>query len=114
MSSYTPDVWVIVKLAGSKVQDSPYYRVLAGWYGGFAGSDSWKMNSGITKIVDCGTHYEIFGHSGSVYLCNKSVERFSGYTRSIFQSYANDNSDEVAISHINISEILGEFTNGAE
>lgn len=85
MRTYTPDVWIIVKIHSPK--HGTHHRVLAGWYGGYAGSDSWKMNSGITEIKDFGDRYEFAGESGSVYICYKTAERTSGYTRSILMYY---------------------------
>ena len=51
MSDYTPDRWVIVKIVTPKER---LYKVFASWSGGYNGSDSWKMNSGITQasLVD--------------------------------------------------------------
>jgi len=100
-----PDVWVIVELSGTKVKDR-YYRVLAGWYGGYTGGDSWKMSSGITKIIDKDKFWEIHNESGSIYNCYKDIERFSGQTRNIYQSYQKDNTDEVTIKHIPIQQCL--------
>ena len=107
---YAPDVWVIVEISGSKVENSPYHRVLAGWYGGFTGSDEWKMNSGITQIIDKGNWYEIHGHSGSIYNCNKQVERLSSYTGSIFSSYAEKNCDDMSLKIVDIADILERYT----
>lgn len=108
MSQYNPDVWIIAELSGSKVE-SRYHRILAGWYGGFAGSDSWKMSSGITRIVDKDTHWEIHNTSGSIYNCHKEVERFSGYTQNVYQSYYGENTDEVSINHVTMESILGKY-----
>lgn len=46
MNEYTPDNWVVVFLNG----DDPHYRVLVGWSGGYLTGDSWRMNSGITRV----------------------------------------------------------------
>ena len=108
MSQYNPDVWVIVELSGSKVE-SRYHRILAGWYGGFAGSNSWKMSSGITRIVDKDTHWEIHNTSGSIYNCNKEVERFSGYTQNVYQSYYGENTEEVSVNHVTVESILEKY-----
>lgn len=108
MNEYNPDVWIIVELSGSKVEKR-YHRVLAGWYGGFAGSDRWKVSSGITRIVDKDTHWEIHNTSGSIYNCHKEVERFSGYTSNVYQSYHGENTDEVAMNHVTLESILGKY-----
>ena len=89
MSQYKPDRWVIVEL---KYNDSEEVtrKILSSWYGGYAGSDSWRLSSGITEIVDADTHYEIHNESGSVYLCNKQSQGMSGYTAGIFESFVKD------------------------
>lgn len=89
MSTYTPDRWVIVEL---KMNDSEerHRKVLASWYGGYGGSDSWKLSSGITNIVEHENHYEIHNYSGSVYNCSKHSVGMSGYTSGIFASFEKD------------------------
>ena len=62
-----PDNWTVIKIKG----DDPHYRVLAGWSGGYAQGDSWKLNSGIVKVEDDGLHWLFYGDSGSVYHCHK-------------------------------------------
>ena len=99
MSAYTPDVWVIVEISGSKVPET-YRRILSGWYGGFTNGDSWKMSSGILDIIDRGDHWEIPNHSGSVYFCYKNREQFSRYTSSIYESYTDQNNEEFIMKHI--------------
>lgn len=82
--NYTPDAWVIVKVPS---ENDTHYRILAGWYGGFAGGDSWKLSSGITKIDESELLYSIHNTSGSIYTCYKNCERMSGYMSMIFTSY---------------------------
>ena len=85
MSTYTPDRWVIVEM---KLNDDAEVtrKVLASWYGGYGGSDSWRLSSGITEIVDADSHYEIHNESGSVYRCGKNSQGMSGYTASVFNT----------------------------
>lgn len=89
MSTYTPDRWVIVKI--QKEGGKPYFRVFAGWYGGFTQGDSWKMSSGIEKSIDRGDHYEIHNASGSIYKCwkgeNGGDTGMSGYMMSVYLDY---------------------------
>lgn len=66
--TYTPDNWVIIKIKG----DDPHYKILAGWSGGYTQSDSWQMNSGITKVEETEFLYRFHGWSGSVYECGKN------------------------------------------
>ena len=69
MSNYWPDNWVVIKLKG----DDPHYRVLAGWSGGYTIGDSWRMNSGITKVTEDDSSYHFSGSSGSTYSCGKQA-----------------------------------------
>lgn len=75
MSSYNPDKWLIVKINS----DTPHYRVFGSWYGGYLGSDSWRLNSGITKVSEDSDYYLFEGSSGSVYKCHKQTYGASGY-----------------------------------
>jgi hypothetical protein len=111
MSEYHPDVWVIVKISGAAVEE-PYYRVFSGWYGGYTGSDSWKMNSGITKIVKDDNGYEIYGFSGSTYFCHKNTEKMSMYMSSVLsgmQKQADERGD-MTLEVVGIDTILDKFT----
>ena len=65
MSEYIPDNWVIIKIK----DDDPHYRVLAGWSGGYLTSDSWRMNSGITRVEKDTDAWKFYGSSGSCYEC---------------------------------------------
>jgi hypothetical protein len=85
MSEYTPDRWVIVEINSD--EHGKIRKVLASWYGGFAGADEWRMNSGIEKVIDQGTYYDVYGYSGSIYKCAKGAEGMSAYTSGIYESY---------------------------
>lgn len=67
MNEYHPDNWAIIFLDGS----DPHYRILAGWSGGYALSDTWRLNSGITNVEENDTSYLFYGSSGSCYVCGK-------------------------------------------
>jgi hypothetical protein len=109
MSFYTPDAWHILKIDGYKSEDGPIYKVLAGWYGGYAGSDSWKLNSGITKITDCGDYYDIDGYSGSTYRCYKRVERFTGLMYGMLDHWMANKDSGLTIEPVSIEEALKQF-----
>lgn len=68
MSTYTPDKWVILKLNN---KGETAYKVLAGWSGGYLDGQSWKINSGITKVEEDDNYLLFHGYSGSVYKCHK-------------------------------------------
>lgn len=108
MSDYHPDKWVGVKISG--YEDSPpIYKIFACWYGGYAGSDSWKLNSGITKATLVENHFEFEGSSGSVYFCGKDNYGTSGYGFSVLSGMI-DKSSQRGIT----IEILPEETNWLE
>ena len=66
MSEYTPDKWVIVDY-GNEYPDTQRYAVLAGWYGGFAGSNSWKRSSPVVKFGIGDNKIRAYTESGSIY-----------------------------------------------
>ena len=70
-----PDYWCIFKIPNKE----PIYKVFATWKGGYLGSDSWRSNSGIKKVIDKETHYEIIGLSGSIYTCYKTAYGTTSY-----------------------------------
>lgn len=67
MSTHIPDNWVVIKVKSEKV----HYRILAGWSGGYLNGDSWRLNSGITRMDVVGNDYHFYGSSGSCYICGK-------------------------------------------
>ena len=69
MSEYAPDKWLVVKITGNDLP--PVHKVFACWYGGYLGSDSWKLNSGITKVTETSDYFFFDGSSGSTYVCHK-------------------------------------------
>jgi hypothetical protein len=85
MSDYTPNRWVIVEI--NSPEHGKIRKVLGSWYGGYLGSDSWRMNSGITQVIDQGEYYDVVGYSGSVYKCYKGAEGMSAYTAGVFEVY---------------------------
>ena len=110
--SYIPDVWTIVKIESP--EHGKVYKVLAGWYGGFAGSDEWKLNSGIESYVQDTKTGEISfrGFSGSVYVCHPNTERFSGLTASIYKRFEDDCKDRgMTFEHIPYESFVTEFSN---
>ena len=107
MSTYNPDKWLVVKITGNDLP--PVHKVFACWYGGYAGSDSWKLNSGITKATLEGNVFSFEGSSGSVYECHKDIYGTNMYGGSVLENMiatAKDNGISI--------EILPEDTNWLE
>jgi hypothetical protein len=76
MSDYAPDRWTIIRIHAT---GQIIYKVFASWSGGYTGSDSWKINSGITRATLVGDRWEFDGSSGSVYSCHKDGYGTNGY-----------------------------------
>lgn len=88
---YQPDVWQLVKIQlndGSPVM----YKVLAGWYGGYGGSDAWKLSSACLRAdLEMETGCIVFhNESGSQYRGTPHGRRFSGLTGNIYQHLVKD------------------------
>ena len=66
---YTCDNWVVIFLNGG----DPHYRLLVGTSGGYTTWDSWRMNSGITRVEEDEHYFYFYGSSGSCYKCYKEA-----------------------------------------
>jgi hypothetical protein len=76
MSDYTPDRWTVIRIQAT---GQTIYKVFASWSGGYTGSDSWKLNSGIVRATLVEDRWEFDGSSGSVYSCHKDGYGTNGY-----------------------------------
>ena len=85
MLEYTPDRWIVLEFTyGDKVTR----KLFGGWYGGYTGSDSWKLNSGIVGVrINYGTEYEFDGASGSTYYCHLNNYGMAGFQQSILAKW---------------------------
>jgi hypothetical protein len=106
MSDYTPDRWVVIKIP---TDSKPLYKVFACWYGGYGGSDSWKINSGITKVTENNNYYQFEGYSGSIYHCYKDSYGTNFYGGSVLNGFIEE-SQRQGIT----LEIMPENTNWME
>jgi hypothetical protein len=84
MSEYTPDCWVVIEIA---MDNTKVRRILSSCYGGWAGSDSWRLSSGITEVEELEDSYVIKNQSGSVYTCYKRRYGMSSYTAGILEDF---------------------------
>jgi hypothetical protein len=108
MSEHTPDRWVIVRITSK--EHPQIDKVVGSWFGGYGGSDSWRMNSGIERIEEHEKHYDIHGYSGSVYKCYKESQGWSMYTHSVIENMAKqlEESGRGIMKVIGIQEILND------
>lgn len=91
---YTPDRWVVIEITAPELSIK---KVLASWYGGYLGSDSWKISSGIIETKEFDDRYEFINHSGSIYVCYKNSYGMSGYTNSVYQGLESQQKDDLKI-----------------
>jgi len=110
MSEYVPDNFVILKLVN---KGEVLYKVLGGWFGGFAGSNSWRVNSGITKFDKEDDVYFFHGHTGSTYICHEAKERMSMLMGSTLTSIREQVKDleGITVEHISLEDFVKEFDN---
>lgn len=106
MSDYRPDKWVVVKIGEGNL-----YKVFACWYGGYARGDSWKLNSGITKVTKEGYVYSFEGSSGSVYECHEDCYGTNFYGGSVLDDMIKKAKDaginiEVLDEHVDFMELI--------
>lgn len=110
MNTYTPDSWAPV-LIESKEHGS-VYKILAGWYGGYLGSDSWKLSSGVEKIIvsEDGTALTMPQSSGSTYIVgmHTHVTMLMGSALADFEKKAEE-SGLFTIKIITVEELLEAF-----
>jgi len=104
MSEYIPDKWVVVKIEGKEFPLT--YKVFGCWFGGYLGSNSWKMNSGIKYASEGDNCYLFEGYSGSIYKCYKNTYGTHMYGRGVLEDII-----EKSKEHGVTIEIMPEDTN---
>lgn len=88
---YHPDNWVLIRTPDNPDNGEPVFKVVAGWRGGYASDDTWRVNSGITHVViedepwGEDKEFYIHGHTGSVYHCWDFNYGVSGATAGIIK-----------------------------
>ena len=81
--SYFPHKWVVIDY-GEEVGYAPQrYAILAGWYGGFAGSNSWKRSSPVVEWYLKEDDLEVTTESGSKYVLHKGAIGVTMLTQSL-------------------------------
>lgn len=94
MSEYLPDKFVLIDY-GTDHSPKERYAVLAGFYGGFAGSNSWKRSSSIVsvEVVD-DKQIVATTYSGSRYILHKACVGTTMLTQSLLSQAQLDVVDE--------------------
>lgn len=108
MNDYTPDSWVPVLIESP--EHGKIYKILCSWYGGFAGSDYWKLSSGIESITEEDGVLSMPQSSGSVYKVGKHVH-MSGlmYAQYAHWSRRAEEGGNFTIKVITVEELLEAF-----
>ena len=104
MSDHVPDKWVVVKIEGREFPLT--YKVFGCWYGGYLGSNTWKLNSGIRKVSKGEDSWLFEGFSGSIYKGFNSNYGMHMYGSGVLNDIINK-SEEVGVK----VEIMPEHTN---
>ena len=95
MSEYIPDRWVMLKISDP---NTTCYKILAGWGGSYLHGQSWKLNSGVTKVEKEGDYLLFSGYSGSVYKCHTSEGSygFMSITSGVYETFMKQTESEEA------------------
>ena len=80
--SYFPHKWVVIDY-GEEYAATQRYAILAGWYGGFAGSDSWKRSSPVVEWDFKEDDLEVTTESGSKYVLHNGAIGVTMLTQSL-------------------------------
>lgn len=102
--TYTPDRWIIVKIA---TPEETLYKVLGGWSGSWANPDSWRLSSGITSAKEFESYYEFYGYSGSTYKCHKNAYGLTTLSATILQQFKDKAGDMVhEVAEDNLKDVI--------
>ena len=106
-SQHFPDRWIIIEV---KHSEGIIKKILSGWYGGYLNSDSWRLSSGITKIIEHEKQYEIHNESGSIYACQKGAYGLSGLMSGVLATYKKQAEElgSVEIRIVDVEELKNE------
>ncbi len=89
-----PDRWFIVNMT---LDGDTTQHVFSGSYGGYTGSDSWRMSTAIETIVREDKVYKFETRSGTSYECHIGAFGASGYMMNVYQYYLDENKDKLSI-----------------
>jgi len=87
---YYPHRWLVLKLTEKSGQE--HLRVFGTWFGGYSGSDSWKLNSGITKVEKIDDVLVFHGNTGSEYIVDPDSYGSTMYGLEILGKMRRENS----------------------
>lgn len=106
MREYRPDRWVVLEFV---TPQETIRKVFGGWYGGYAGRDTWRLNSGIVAAREKDAVFEFEGYSGSVYYCHRNNYGMTSYMGSVLESWARKHSvldSDITINIIQLEHVV--------
>lgn len=103
MSLQIPDKWVMLRIIGENGEAVD--KVLSSYYGGFTGSNSWKLSSGTKESFEFEDYYEFHQYSGAIYRCYKKSYGMSMYTNSILFQWLTMLKEGMSITQLTEEEI---------
>lgn len=68
-NTHKPDMWQLIQLRSKDPASTnpPTFHVLSSWWGGWTGSDSWRLSTQITQVKDHPDYWLVTTRSGSQY-----------------------------------------------
>ena len=92
----TPDRWIIISIKDPSTGDS-FKKILCSYYGGYLGSDSWKISSSIEQEEKDEAGYIFTTLSGSQYYCRFTSYGVSGMMCSILNEMQQIEGAEITV-----------------
>ena len=89
---YYPDGWRLILI------DNQVIKLFSSWSGGYLDGNSWRLNSGCTKIEPTEYGYDVHGYSGSIYSIHKHQGNLNAYSSSVYAKIlAQEGVEEVSV-----------------
>lgn len=91
MSLYQPEKFLVLKLGAKNFTT---YKLFGTWMGGYLHGDSWRLNSGITKVTGDGKLLDFESQSGAIYRVHKDTYGASVFTQSIVDRWVAESGED--------------------
>lgn len=89
-----PDRWFIVNMT---LDGETTQHVFSGGYGGYGGSDTWRLSTKIVSTVKKDKVFEFETISGTQYACNILAYGASSYMSNVYQTFLDENPGKLSI-----------------
>lgn len=84
--------WMVIFIKS----EDPHYRLFMSFGGGYLHGDSWRMNSGITRVEVDEDKYTFIGSSGSSYTVHKDMYGATIYGAGILDNFIKSSAEKNA------------------